>query len=73
MLHRKGQKRYWTDWSLLGQEPTFTELPGYLIMPLPEIANDKKKTRMYFFFILNSLLYRNCYQKKMKRFYLQII
>ena len=25
------------------------ELPGYLIMPLPEIANDKNKTRMYFF------------------------
>ena len=46
MLHRKGQKRYWTDLSLLGQEPTFNELPGYLIMPLPEIANDKKKTRM---------------------------
>ena len=27
----------------------FNELPGYLIMPLPEIANDKNKTRMYFF------------------------
>ena len=23
MLHRKGQKKYWTDLSLLGQEPTF--------------------------------------------------
>ena len=23
MLHRKGQNKYWTDLSLLGQEPTF--------------------------------------------------
>ena len=23
MLHRKGQKIFWTDLSLLGQEPTF--------------------------------------------------
>ena len=23
MLHRKGQKKYWTELSLLGQEPTF--------------------------------------------------
>ena len=27
----------------------FNELPRYLIMPLPEIAKDKKQTRMYFF------------------------
>ena len=50
----------------------FNDPQGYLIMPLPEIAN-KKKTRMFFFFILNSLLHRNCYQKKTKRFYHQII
>ena len=28
----------------------FNELPGYLIMPLPEIANDKNKPECIFFF-----------------------
>ena len=34
MLRRKGQKRYWTDLSLLGQEPTF---------------KGKNKKKIYFF------------------------
>ena len=50
----------------------FNELQGYFIMPLPEIANNKNKPECIFF-ILKSLLSRNCYKKKVKRFYLQII
>ena len=54
----------------------FNELLGYLIMSftsIPVIANDKNKPECIFFFIERFFNVETAFNRKKKRFYLQII